>query len=132
MFSKESKVYSMVTGKCPKCHEDDMYMSKNPYNLTTTMKMHENCRNCGLKYKIEPNFFFGAMYISYGLSVLEGLAVFLIAHFVFKAGFLNTFIALLIVLFLSMPVITRYSRNIYINLFVSYNKNAGDIARHSL
>ena len=28
-----------------------------------------NVRNCDLKYMIEPSFFYGAMYVSYGLTV---------------------------------------------------------------
>jgi hypothetical protein len=35
--------------------------------------------------------------------------------------------AIFISLILLMPVITRLSRNIYINIFVNYDKNAGRI-----
>jgi uncharacterized protein (DUF983 family) len=130
MFGKGSKLYSMLTGKCPKCHEDQMYVDKNPYHLTQTMQMHDHCRNCGFKYKIEPNFFFGAMYVSYGLAIMEGVAVFLISHFLFNAGLIASFIAIFIFLILSMPLVTRFSRNIYINIFVNYDSNAGDIAKY--
>ena len=127
MFSKGSKMYSVVTGKCPKCHEDYMYKNQNPYVISETMKMHDRCRNCGLKYKVEPNFFFGAMYVSYGLAVLAGIATFLIAHFVLKTGLVSAFIAIFVSLILLMPIITRLSRNIYINIFVNYNKEAGQL-----
>lgn len=26
--------------------------------------MHERCKHCNTKYKIEPSFFYGAMYVS--------------------------------------------------------------------
>lgn len=120
-------MYSVVTGKCPKCHEDYMYKNQNPYVISETMKMHDRCRNCGLKYKVEPNFFFGAMYVSYGLAVLAGIATFLIAHFVLKTGLVRAFIAIFVSLILLMPIITRLSRNIYINIFVNYNKEAGQL-----
>lgn len=120
-------MYSVVTGKCPKCHEDYMYKNQNPYAISETMKMHDRCRNCGLKYKVEPNFFFGAMYVSYGLAVLAGIATFLIAHFVLKTGLVRAFIAIFVSLILLMPIITRLSRNIYINIFVNYNKEAGQL-----
>lgn len=129
MFSKGSKIYSMITGKCPKCHVDKMYVNSNPYIITETMKMHEHCRNCGFKYKLEPNFFFGAMYVSYGLAVLSGIAIFLISHFIFNSSLLISFAAILLGLIILMPIITRLSRNIYINLFVSYNSTAGHLKK---
>jgi uncharacterized protein (DUF983 family) len=125
MFAKATKIYSILTGTCPKCQEDHMYMNQNPYVISELMKMHEHCRNCGFKYKLEPNFFFGAMFVSYAVAVLIGIATFLVAHFIFRSGLINAFIAIFVALIALMPVITRVSRNIYINLFVNYDKNAG-------
>ena len=120
-----SKLASILLGTCPKCHGDCMYENKNPYIITQTMKMHNRCSKCDFKYKVEPNFFFGAMYVSYGLSVMHGVFTFLICHYAFNAGITDSFIAILVTLVLLMPIITRLSRNIYINLFISYDKNAG-------
>lgn len=102
-----------------------MYVNPNPYVITETMKMHEHCRHCGFKYKVEPNFFFGAMYVSYALAVMAGGAIFLLAHFALKTSLETGFIAIIVGLVALMPVITRLSRNIYINLFVNYDKLAG-------
>ncbi len=120
MFGKGSKLYSIVTGKCPRCHEDRMYVNRNPYAISDTMTMHDHCRHCGLKYKMEPNFFFGAMFVSYALAVLAGIITFLITWYVFRTGLINAFIAIFVILILLMPVIVRLSRNIYINIFVGY------------
>jgi len=121
MFSKKSKMYSMMTGTCPKCHEEKMYVNPNPYNILETMKMHDHCQNCGFKYKVEPNFFFGAMYVSYALSVAAGVATFVISRFVFRLDLVQSFAAIFIILIGLMPVITRLSRNMYINMFVNYD-----------
>ena len=86
--------------------------------------MHDHCGNCGFKYKVEPNFFFGAMFVSYAVLVLTGVITFLIARFIFESQLKNAFIAILVCLFLLMPIITILSRNIYINIFVNYDKNA--------
>jgi hypothetical protein len=56
-----------------------MYVNPNAYAVSDTMKMHEHCGHCGLRYKMEPNFFFGAMYVSYALAVAICVAVFVIA-----------------------------------------------------
>lgn len=125
MFSKGTKAYSIFTGACPKCHGDQMYVNKNPYVLTETMKMHDNCNNCGFRYKVEPNFFFGAMFVSYAVSVFTGILIFLLCYFGFSMNLLDIFIAIFAGLIVLMPVITRISRNIYINIFVSYDKGAG-------
>ena len=124
MLKKGSKLYSILTGTCPKCQNESMYVNKNPYIISETMKMHEHCGHCGLKYKMEPNFFFGAMYVSYGLAVFLGMVIFAIAMFIFKKDMQFSFISIVVGLILLMPWITRLSRNIYINLFINYNKDA--------
>lgn len=102
-----------------------MYVNTNPYVLPETMKMHDHCSKCGLKYKMEPNFFFGAMYVSYALAVLVAIIIFLLSVWLLGTGLKNAFIIILISLFLLMPWVTRVSRNIYINLFVHYEKDRG-------
>lgn len=101
-----------------------MYVNKNPYNIIETMKMHENCSHCGLQYKVEPNFFFGAMYVSYGISVLIGIAVFLLCFYGFETNLKTAFAMIFVGLLALTPVITRFSRNIYINMFVYYRPEA--------
>ena len=100
-----------------------MYVYKNPYILTKVFKMHERCGHCGLKYKIEPSFFFGAMYVSYGVGIAFAFAAFVISFFLFESGLKTAFIAIVGTLVIFMPVIMRVSRNIWINFFISYDKN---------
>ena len=76
MLKKGSKLNSILTGSCPTCQEESMYLDKNPYNITNVYKMHENCSHCGTKYKMEPSFFYGAMYVSYALGIAFGVAAF--------------------------------------------------------
>lgn len=86
--------------------------------------MYERCSHCGTKYKIEPSFFFGAMYVSYGLGVAVSIAAFIITYFFFGGGLMETFIAIIITLIVLMPLLIRISRNIWINLFLTYKKTA--------
>ena len=124
MLKKGTKLYSILTGTCPKCQMEKMYINNNPFIISETMKMHEHCSHCGTKYKMEPNFFFGAMYVSYGVAVLVGIILFLIAYFGFNAGMKASFITIFIGLIALMPWVTRVSRNIYINMFMDYDPNA--------
>ncbi|MCB4799338.1 DUF983 domain-containing protein [Neotamlana laminarinivorans] len=123
MFKKGSKLYSIFTGTCPKCHHESMYVNKNPYILSEALNMHEKCSNCGTKYKIEPSFFYGSMYVSYGVGIAFAVAAFVISFFVFKTSLMGVFISIVATLIVFMPVILRLSRNIWINIFMHYDKN---------
>ncbi len=121
---KGHKIYSILTGSCPVCHEESMYKEKNPYKLGSIHDMHERCSHCHTKYKIEPSFFYGAMYVSYGLGVAISVAMFIITYVFIGTEVFTSFISIVVVLTLLMPVIMRLSRNIWINIFMSYKPKA--------
>ncbi|HSD08026.1 DUF983 domain-containing protein [Flavobacterium sp.] len=121
MLKKGSKLYSILTGTCPKCMNESMYVDKNLLHIGSVLKMHEKCSHCGLKYQIEPSFFYGAMYVSYGLNVAVGIATFIITYLFFGVDIQTSFIAIIISLILLFPIVLRLSRNIYINMFVKYD-----------
>tara|TARA_B100000900_G_scaffold30786_1_gene23354 strand:+ start:2274 stop:2666 length:393 start_codon:yes stop_codon:yes gene_type:complete len=121
MLKKGAKIYSILFGVCPKCHKEPMYIIKNPYHLYTTLKMHESCKHCTTKYKIEPSFFYGSMYVSYIVGVAFSVASFIITHLFLERSLKMSFAAIVITLVCFMPVIMRLSRNIWINLFMNYD-----------
>jgi len=123
MLKKGLKGHSILTGSCPKCNEESMYAGKNMYNPSYTIKMNKECSHCGLHYSIEPSFFYGSMYVSYGLGVGFGVAAFLLFYYGFETSLKIAFIAICASLILFMPIIMRLSRNIWINFFVSYDKD---------
>jgi uncharacterized protein (DUF983 family) len=125
MLKKGNKINSILTGSCPKCHTESMYKNKNAYkNILSGLEMNEKCSHCGTYYKIEPSFFYGAMYVSYGLSIAFAFAAFTISYGIFSTSLITSFISIVITLVLSFPVILRLSRNIWINMFVNYDKEA--------
>lgn len=121
MLKKGTKLYSILTGSCPKCHLESIYQSKNLYDPSMTLKMNETCSHCGTKYKIEPSFFYGAMYISYPVGILFAVGTFLISYVLLKASVGITFISIVVTMVLLLPVILRISRNIWINFFFKYD-----------
>ena len=124
MLKKGNKLYSILTGSCPRCHKESMYIDHNPYHLGKLFKMNERCSNCGLKYKMEPSFFYGAMYVSYGVGIAFAVSAFVIAFLFVEASLINTFITIVVTMVIFMPLIVRLSRNIWINIFVKYDSNA--------
>lgn len=126
MLKKGSKLNSILTGSCPKCQNESMYLDKNALHLTNVLKMNENCSHCGLKYQLEPSFFYGAMYVSYGLNVAVGIAAFIVSFIFFGATIEQSFLAIVITLIVLFPFVLRLARNLYINMFVSYDPKAGE------
>jgi uncharacterized protein (DUF983 family) len=124
MLKKGSKLNSILTGTCPRCQEESMYIDKNPYNIKNMYKMHENCSHCGLHYQLEPSFFYGSMYVNYGLTVMVGVATFIISKFLLGLELTQSFIAIIVALIVLMPINSRLARNIYINMFVSFEEDA--------
>ena len=123
MFAKGHTLYSIINFKCPKCHNGDLY----PTRLTSfskTFSMNDKCDHCGQAFEIEPGFYWGAMYVAYGLSSGFLLAGFAIIFFLFNTSILTTFFIVFAVVFLFYGLIFRLSRAIWINIYVQYNEKA--------
>lgn len=129
---KGTKVYSIFRMRCPRCHEGHLFVEKNAYKLKSVAKMHDRCPKCGLDYQPEPGFYFGAAYVSYGLTVAVWVAV-VVALMTFDAigwidyGFYDNPKTLLftgiVTLLVLLPLVFRLSRSIWINFFVRYQKD---------
>jgi hypothetical protein len=91
------------------------------------LDMPEHCPNCGQKYEIELGFWYGTGYVSYAISV--GLIAVIAVLFSIFYGFswqdnsIFIFIAVMIAaMVLLQPFIMRYSRVLYIYVFIKYGK----------
>jgi uncharacterized protein (DUF983 family) len=73
---------------------------------------------CGLRYEVEPGFFYGAMYISYGMTV-GFMVTMLIAIFVLgNDPDLWVYLAIIIPLnLLCVPLFFRYARVLMLHWF---------------
>jgi len=123
MLKKGNKLYSILTGSCPKCHQESMYVNKNAYVLLQTLKMHERCSHCNTKYNMEPSFFYGSMYVSYPVGIAFAVAAFVISYCFLSLSINIAFISIIITMIVFLPIILRLSRNIWINIFMSYDKS---------
>ncbi|WP_029033183.1 DUF983 domain-containing protein [Salinimicrobium terrae] len=120
-FLKGSKLYSVLTGTCPVCQEESMYKDPNPYHISRIFDMHTRCSNCGTRYKMEPSFFFGAMYVSYAVGIAFATAAFVISYWLLELSLLISFFAIVITLVIFLPIIVRWSRNIWVNFFFTFD-----------
>ncbi|WP_077353501.1 DUF983 domain-containing protein [Algoriphagus sp. A40] len=88
-------------------------------------KMNESCAVCGQSFEPEPGFYFGAMFVSYGLNTVIFIAVWVLLALLVENYSLSTLLILLgltVVVFL--PISFRLSRSIWIALFVRFQKAA--------
>ena len=72
------RIFSLLKGKCPKCEKGDVFKTNGNLFLFRMPVMNETCPHCGHKFEREPGYFFGAMYVSYALTVAEAIAVFVV------------------------------------------------------
>jgi len=124
-FLKGKRLYSILNSKCPRCHEGDFYVCKNPYHLKELGKNHEKCDKCGYKYEKEPGFFFGAMYVSYGISIAFSVSIAVAILVLFPSASYKVYLtAILVGLIALMPISFRLSRVVWMNLFQHYEKQS--------
>ncbi|MEX1188976.1 MAG: DUF983 domain-containing protein [Bacteroidia bacterium] len=122
MAFRKSKLYSILNGKCPRCHTGDLFYNKNPYKLENWDKMHESCLTCSLHYEREPGFFQGAMYVSYALGVALSVSV-VILNFLVGFNVIYFFISNTFAIIIMAPLLFRWARGIYLNIFVKYDQS---------
>ncbi|MDH5474228.1 MAG: DUF983 domain-containing protein [Cyclobacteriaceae bacterium] len=113
----QKKAYqAILESKCPKCREGSMFvfpLSK----INKFTQMHEICETCGLRFEVEPGFFFGAMYFSYAVNVAV-LIITGVIMWLFNIRDLVIFIVtVLSIVILLLPLIFRYSRVLFLHLF---------------
>lgn len=121
MFSKESKLYSILNQKCPRCHEGDMFPKGTLYSPTKFAEMYENCPCCGQTYEPEPGYYYGAMYVSFGFSTAIFLGIFFLLSMVMaEVTFAMIFGLVVLVTIGLLPLNFRLSRALWINIFIHY------------
>lgn len=115
-----NKLYSMIFFKCPRCHQGDLFKNQNPYSFRDFFDMPKYCDHCKLKYEPEPGFFYGAMYVSYSLSIIiTGLTWFVLTLLGFD--FWTVIWSAVSLLLISVPVLFKISRAIWMNFFMHYD-----------
>ena len=122
MSNTRSPLYSILHNKCPRCHEGNFFEVNNFYNLKKFGNMNDKCPVCNEDFRREPGYYFGATYVSYGLTVGFAIGLFLLLCVVFSMETIPFIITLSVLLLLLLPVFYRFSRLIWIHMFVRYKE----------
>ncbi|WP_255497874.1 DUF983 domain-containing protein [Flavobacterium sp. I3-2] len=78
--------------------------------------MNQECKVCNYSFHRETGFYFGAMYMSYALTVAEMVAVFVIG-LILSLSFLQMFIGVVIIVLLLSTFNYKMSRLMWLNIF---------------
>lgn len=118
MSVKMTLLKNVIREKCPNCGEGTVFEDRGSLLKLRLPKMKQECSVCHHKFKKEPGFFFGAMYVSYGLAVAELIIAFLIFRMTGLPAiqFFPVVIALLVILSMFNY---RLSRLIWMAMFSS-------------
>jgi hypothetical protein len=128
---KPNFFWSILTMRCPRCRQGDMFTHKNPYKklkLSYILEMPEACPVCKQKFNLEVGFWYGTGYVSYALTVLLSGITFVAwwmaigistdDNRIFYWLIFNT-----IVIIVLQPWLMRLSRAVYIYFFITYHEN---------
>jgi uncharacterized protein (DUF983 family) len=114
---------SIVNCKCPQCREGKVFIHKNPYHPKFS-QIHEKCDQCGLVYEMEQGFWYGAMYVSYAFGVALSIPTVLILSSFTELTIFEITTVIFGMLILTMPLLFRYSRSVWLHIFIRYDKKA--------
>lgn len=85
---------TVLKEKCPYCEKGDVFKPGKHLPFQAP-RMNSHCPNCHRFLEGEPGYFFGAMYVSYGLGVGQGIILFLLCRYLLNIESWNLIIGIL-------------------------------------
>lgn len=105
---------AIAGAKCPQCREGKLF-SVSVLSFQKLSDVNKTCTVCGANFIPEPDFYYGAMYISYAFSVALVITSLTAINVLIEVPelwmYLTTMVGLNIVL---LPVMLRYSKVLYL------------------
>jgi uncharacterized protein (DUF983 family) len=130
-MKKSNFITGILGNKCPRCRKGKLFKNNNPYELKKVLDMHDNCPVCGQRTELEIGFWYGTGYVSYVLAVMFSIFN-LIWYWLFFGitwrdnSIFHWLIVNGIILTLSMPLLMRLSRTLYLTFYVGHDPDAED------
>lgn len=105
--------------KCPKCRQGDIFVK--PINLKDPLNMPDDCPHCGQKTEPEIGFYYGAMMVSYGLSVWIFLAIVLVLVFYFEWTVESAMFVVIVFCAATYLKLIRFSRSLWLHMMEKHD-----------
>ncbi|MCC5938784.1 MAG: DUF983 domain-containing protein [Lunatimonas sp.] len=118
MHNTDKKIPSLTGAilgcKCPHCRQGDLFPVP-VYSFLKLTAVNRQCAICGEEFAPEPDFFYGAMYISYALSVALFISIMVALNVLFEDPALMLYIGSVVFFnMLLLPLMLRYSKTLYL------------------
>jgi len=123
MSIKKTMVYASLACKCPRCREGNMFVDPYPYHFKKMTEMESHCSHCGLDFIRETSFYFGAMYVSYALTIAYGVGCFLLFYLLLGISLFQYLLVNALLLLALIPYTFRLARTIWITIMIRYSPN---------
>lgn len=105
---------AILQGCCPRCREGKLFPT-NIWSYTKLSEVNQKCAVCSAVIIPEPDFFYGAMYISYAFSVALVVNVMIILSYFFDDLDVWVYVSTVLVLnVILIPFFLRYSKVLYL------------------
>ena len=127
-MARKSLFMAIKDQKCPRCHRGDLFVT-SAFKLSGFYKMHRHCPACEQTFEPEPGFYYGAMFISYGMLVIMSILVWITLFFALQPTFAVYVIVILILNVLLLPFIFRYSRTLFLYGFGGIGFNSDFLSK---
>jgi predicted RNA-binding Zn-ribbon protein involved in translation (DUF1610 family) len=110
------KIHGVLRLKCPNCGKAKVfYRAKFPY---TKPAMKDSCEACGYRFDREPGFYRGAMALSLGFALLEGLVAYNLAKvLIFGVSETNAILLACIAVLICAVWNYKLARVVWLNVF---------------
>ena len=110
-------VIAALTCKCPKCKNGKIFNNRGNLSLLNIPKMNDKCPVCNYKFERETGFFFGAMFVSYGLAEAQMIASLVVFWYFIDLSPLRVFAIIATIAVLLGTINFKLSRSIWIYIF---------------
>lgn len=113
-MKKKSIGLALARGKCPQCREGNIFPT-SLYSFRKLTAVNEHCEKCGANFNPEPDFFMGAMFVSYAFSVALVVTVLVALNILMERPPFWMYVAFIVgANVLLLPLLLRYSKILYL------------------
>lgn len=104
----------MLKARCPQCHQGDLFsVPKASFRKLT--EINPRCEVCQASLIPEPDFYYGAMYVSYAFSVALVISTMVALNVLLDKPELWMYLVMVGVLNIGLlPLMLRYSKVLYL------------------
>jgi hypothetical protein len=127
-MSQQSGLLCILSLRCPKCRVGPLFKSGTISRPGSLFMMHSACSHCKQSFEPEPGFYFGAMFVSYGINTALFITSWVALLFIYPNYSLGLLLGILVaVVLLSLPFSFRLSRSIWLALFVRFDPSTRNL-----